>query len=141
MLRRAAAAEPEEEGDEQAAAAVLGGMLPQPTQQEWRATQLAVAASDPSLLAGMLPIKVQARAAQQAAGAVKCAAGVVARAVRAWREARRAEEEMDGGWLDEDERYDEIDRTEIDAAAAGLDEQVDLRRALLHLPGRRRQWG
>ena len=33
-LRRAAAAEPEEEGDEQAAIAVLGGMLPQPTQQE-----------------------------------------------------------------------------------------------------------
>ena len=32
---------------------------------------------------------------------------------------------MDGEWLDEDERHDEIDRTEIDAAAAGLDEQVD----------------
>ena len=73
----------------------------------------------------MLPIKVQARAAQQAAGAVKCAAGVVARAVRAWQEARRAEEEIDDWWLDEDERHDEIDRTEIDAAAAGLDEQVD----------------
>ena len=62
---------------------------------------------------------------QQAAGAVKCAAGVVARAVRAWQEARRAEEDVDGEWLDEDERHDEIDRTEIDAAAAGLDEQVD----------------
>jgi hypothetical protein len=89
-LRRAAAAEPEEAGDEHAAAAVLGGMLPQPTQQEWRATQLAVAASDPSLLAGMLPIKVQARAAQQAADAVKCAAGVVERAVRAWQDELRA---------------------------------------------------
>ena len=124
-LRRAAAAEPEEADDERAAAAVLGGMLPQPTQQEWRATQLAVAASDPSLLAGMLPIKVQARAAQQAADAVKCAAGVVERAVRAWQDARRAEEEADDGWLDEDEHHDEIDGTEIDMAAAGLDEQVD----------------
>eukprot|EP00964_Phaeocystis_antarctica_P092814 scaffold59766_cov21-Phaeocystis_antarctica.AAC.1 len=35
-----------------------------------------ISTSDPSLLAGMLPIKVQARATQQAAGAVKCAAGV-----------------------------------------------------------------
>ena len=60
-LRWAVAAEPEEEGDEQAATAVLGGMLPQPTQQEWRATQLAAAASDPSLLAGVQPIKVQAK--------------------------------------------------------------------------------
>ena len=45
--------------------------------------------------------------------------------MRAWQEARRAEEEVDDWWLDEDERHDEIDRTEIDAAAAGLDEQVD----------------
>ena len=80
---------------------MLGGMLLQPTQQEWRATQLAAAASDPSLLAWVAPIRVQARAAQQAADAVKCAAGVVARAVRAWQDARRAEEESGGGWLDE----------------------------------------
>ena len=124
-LRRAALAETEEDGDARAAAAVLGGMLPQPTQPEWRATQLAAAASDPSLLAGVAPIRVQARAAQQAADAVKCAAGVVARAVRAWRDARRAEEGSDGGWLDDDERHDAIDRTEADAAAAGLDDQVD----------------
>ena len=48
----------------------------------------------------------------------------MARAVRAWQDARRAEEESGGGWLDDDERHDAIDRTEADAAAAGLDDQV-----------------
>ena len=44
--------------------------------------------------------------------------------MRAWQEAQRAEED-DADWCHDDgEQYDEIDGTEIDATAAGLDEQV-----------------
>jgi len=123
-LRRAAEGAAALAGDGRAAAALLGGMLPEPSHQEWRATEVAAAAADPALLAGVDPIRVRGRAADVAAGAVKCAAKAVERTLRGGGIPTAGV----GSWLDDDEANDDIDGTEVDAAAraaVGLDEQVD----------------